>query len=174
MMNQNDEIRNTKGKSMSVSTIRAILCGVGDSTPERIRHLADLARLDETVDQIVEVATAHPNDEAWETVFDAVFGGEIDVRCNSVMSALGLEIPDYYDPDTTYKDDAMAWITAFRLVSKPLLAETMARNSGSSALRDIADRLAEIEREAWEIPDGQMAASQIGATRAAVAIMAAG
>ena len=50
----------------------------------------------------------------------------------------------------------------------------MARNSGSSALRDIADRLAEIEREAWEIPDGQMAASQIGATRAAVAIMAAG
>ena len=45
----------------------------------------------------------------WEVVYDVVFSDTI----NGAIIAMGLS-PSYYDPDTTYEEDARAYVSALR------------------------------------------------------------
>ena len=53
-------------------------------------------------------------DEDWNEVYDEVFGGIIGETAKEIFSETNMEQPSYYDPDTTYKEDVMAWAEPVR------------------------------------------------------------
>ena len=52
-----------------------------------------------------------PRHDIWERVFDAVFEGGISGKVISLSGRIGQSF-DWYDPDTTYEEDATAFINA--------------------------------------------------------------
>lgn len=52
-------------------------------------------------------------DDAWHVVFKAIFSGQFVSDTRKHLENLGLEV-DYYDPDTSYKDDIMAYLDFLR------------------------------------------------------------
>jgi hypothetical protein len=64
-------------------------------------------------------------DADWESFYHRVFGVEpqkYKQRAKDTLAAIGWSHPDYYDPDTSYKDDVLAWVGAFEDVFKELEA----------------------------------------------------
>lgn len=55
----------------------------------------------------------------WESRYDAIFANAPRIR--ALMSELSLGPLDYYDPDTTYEEDAGAYVSALRSQLKPAL-----------------------------------------------------
>ncbi len=58
--------------------------------------------------KIVETARQQ-ND--WRTAFDLVFSTPVSRTASSLIARLNLEF-DYYDPDTSYEEDVLAYTTA--------------------------------------------------------------
>ena len=44
------------------------------------------------------------SDMSWESKYDLIFSEEISRKFSSIARGF-----DYYDPDTTYEEDVMAW-----------------------------------------------------------------
>jgi hypothetical protein len=56
----------------------------------------------------------------WEKVFDAVFQGGVCKRACAIAHKLNT-ILDYYDPDTTYQEDAQAFIRGLEELCRRLI-----------------------------------------------------
>ena len=56
--------------------------------------------------------TADGNEEPWREAYDVVFGGALGAIRDHVFDGIGLQHPDYYDPDTSYEEDVTAWLDA--------------------------------------------------------------
>lgn len=84
--------------------------------------LDDLRDLKSILD--AETSRLLPKDEAdWESFYHRVFGAEpqkYKQRAKDTLAAIGWSYLDYYDPDTSYKDDVLAWVGAFEEVFKEL------------------------------------------------------
>lgn len=65
-----------------------------------------------TIESMVDTATGYItpewNDDDWEHLYHFVFSDKISGVVRSVVPDF-----DWYDPDTTYEEDVMAWIGAF-------------------------------------------------------------
>lgn len=66
------------------------------------------------------------DDTSWKEFYDRCFGD--DPRCwidrvRSALRTMDREFPAYYNPDTTYQEDAMAWYTALNEMLAEFTAE---------------------------------------------------
>lgn len=52
-------------------------------------------------------------DLSWKEKYDLIFCDELSGKCFDLAKKLGEKI-DYYDPDTTYEKDVMAFVEAIR------------------------------------------------------------
>lgn len=60
------------------------------------------------VNAATEHITPEWNDNDWERLYHFVFSDKISGAVSSIVPDF-----DWYDPDTTYEEDVMAWIMAF-------------------------------------------------------------
>ncbi|PZR54614.1 MAG: hypothetical protein DI537_54850 [Stutzerimonas stutzeri] len=60
-----------------------------------------------------------PYEDIWEKVFDAVFEGGISRKVIGLASKIGMSF-DWYDPDTTYEEDATAFINELHSFARGL------------------------------------------------------
>jgi hypothetical protein len=94
-----------------------------DANPELGRRtlIQELTLFDADLKQRVTAAGDNYSSEAWEKLYDEIFG-DLQVQRNRIFGLLDLRTPDYYDPDTTYGADGTAWVNAHLEVSTPFLA----------------------------------------------------
>ena len=54
------------------------------------------------------------DDFQYKILYDRLFEGDdcLAVQVRTVLADMGRTLPDYYDPDTTYKEDSVAYINA--------------------------------------------------------------
>ncbi len=52
------------------------------------------------------------SDLEWETKYDLIFSNHISVRLRNIAEGLGFEVK-YYDPDTSYQADVIAFVDAY-------------------------------------------------------------
>lgn len=71
----------------------------------KVCNYTEFISLTEQVGSLIEKANLR--ELSWEEVFDKVFSEDISVH----IRGLGLS-PDYYDPDTSYKEDVLAYYNA--------------------------------------------------------------
>ncbi|WP_327210976.1 hypothetical protein [Rhizobium leguminosarum] len=77
------------------------------------------ATIEAAVEDAYAAARMAPGDDGdhhWRQVYDLLFDRDGDRLARQVyflLSQMEREFPDYYDPDTTYQEDAQAWISAF-------------------------------------------------------------
>lgn len=87
--------------------------------PKRSKWLDELVEKNKLVQALMGAARAdcavggdeHEEDVIWNTVYDAVFSETISRRVYTLISKLSLRF-DYYDPDTTYREDVTAFANA--------------------------------------------------------------
>lgn len=62
----------------------------------------------------VENADGEPYKDLYEFLYDLLFDGDdcIAHQVRTVLADMERTFPDYYDPDTTYKEDALAYMGA--------------------------------------------------------------
>ena len=60
----------------------------------------------------------------WETRYDRVFAGAPRIR--ELLRELGMPVLTYYDPDSSYEEDTMAYVSALREQVAPALEERAA------------------------------------------------
>lgn len=84
----------------------------GDSVDEirRRKLLAELGTISQYATSLKDAAQSETD---WEKVFDEVFSDAVSKRVAQIARDLNISF-DYYDPDTSYKEDATAFIDALR------------------------------------------------------------
>lgn len=73
-------------------------------------------QFDKTVAALAEVceqARAQGTEQAWKLAFGLVFSDHGSGRVRAVLGALNIDF-DYYDPDTSYEEDVLAYVTALQ------------------------------------------------------------
>lgn len=73
--------------------------------------------------EVVETARKTDDEQTWKLAFDLVFSDNGAGRVRRILEALGLELT-YHDPDTSYEEDAVAFVGALQDLHrqvKPLL-----------------------------------------------------
>lgn len=138
-----------------------------DDQIERTRHLCDLAALDATLTAAAQAAGG--DHESWEAIYYGVFGGNLDQECTRLFGRLGMRMPDYHDPDTTYQADATAWIEAFREVVRPVL-EPIRERGTDRAMRRMAQTLKRMSDEVAD--DHPSVSAHLDRARAAAEVAA--
>lgn len=111
------------------AALRAFAAEGGYSIVETPKHPMSEA-LDDLRDlkSILDAETGHllqKEGADWGGFYDRVFGAEpqkYKPRAMATLAAIGWSHPDYHDPDTSYKDDVLAWVGAFEEVFKELEA----------------------------------------------------
>lgn len=84
------------------------------------RSLKRMRKIGRMIDRLVEAVRTDDDgrEEDWQLIFNAIFSMDnpdrLTNRTRKALEVAGLSFPDYYDPDTTYQEDATAWIAAFR------------------------------------------------------------
>lgn len=68
--------------------------------------IADFAHHVERANRIIAAENL-----SWEEKYDLIFCKELSIKCFEIAKSLGEKI-DYYDPDTSYQEDAEAFISA--------------------------------------------------------------
>jgi hypothetical protein len=68
----------------------------------------EISNLNDTVQNHIKVAEST---EDWETAYDLIFNEYCSRRFFNLVKQLGMGF-DYYDPDTTYEEDARAFANA--------------------------------------------------------------
>lgn len=64
--------------------------------------------------QVIRANTiVEADDLTWEEKYDLIFSDELSGKCFDIAKKLDDKI-DYYDPDTTYEKDVMAFVEAIR------------------------------------------------------------
>jgi len=83
------------------------------ATPD-FRRLDTIAKIT-AFDSLCEVTfiMASTGDD-WIEIYDEIFGGSIGKAAETILEEAGLRAPEYCDPDTTYREDALAWATTIR------------------------------------------------------------
>lgn len=73
-------------------------------------RLAESARMARAA---IERAESAPSDldDPWSVAYDEIFSDQISARAYQALSDLGARL-DYYDPDSSYEDDARAFADA--------------------------------------------------------------
>jgi hypothetical protein len=88
----------------------AMFTGVRGDVRQRERLINELLGLYSYCHDLELAAHADGDSDAeWEKVFNAVFEGGVSRRVQKIASELGIGF-DWYDPDTTYEEDARAFI----------------------------------------------------------------
>lgn len=77
-------------------------------------------RTAEKLNRAVAIAQLEDTEDAWETVYDLVFSKNGNRVINKCLNALDVSFADYYDPDTSYQEDVMAYIDALNRTTKKL------------------------------------------------------
>lgn len=68
-----------------------------------------LKKLQETIDRAYDkVVESECSEEAWEALYHFVFSDRVSHKICEILPSF-----DWFDPDTTYEEDVMAWIMAF-------------------------------------------------------------
>lgn len=62
---------------------------------------------------VCEQARAQGDEEAWKLAYAVVFSDQGSGRVRAVLDALNIGF-DYYDPDTSYEEDVMAYVKALQ------------------------------------------------------------
>lgn len=62
---------------------------------------------------IINANNAGNPDSYWKIIYGSLFGGSIGNEARANLEVLGISL-DWDDPDTSYQEDAEAWIEAFR------------------------------------------------------------
>lgn len=84
------------------------------------RCLKKLRKIEAFLDRLmaaVRMDDVSDREHDWELIYDKIFSREPDdikMRTQRALEIAGFSFPDYYDPDTSYEEDARAWIDAFR------------------------------------------------------------
>ncbi|MCZ7862535.1 hypothetical protein O9X98_14265 [Agrobacterium salinitolerans] len=111
------------------TAVRVFASEGGYSIVETPRHPMSLAL--EDLHDLKSILDAETNrllqkeDSDWKSFHDRAFGDEAQNykrRAKDTLSSIGWSHPSYYDPDTGYRDDALAWVRAFEEVLSELEA----------------------------------------------------
>jgi hypothetical protein len=95
----------------------------------------------ETAENAVGSLEETEGDWHYQTFFNELFEGDncFAAEVRDVLHGMDRRFPDYYDPDTTYKEDSLAWIRALDEliveVRKEVGAEEKEQSNFSYALR---------------------------------------
>lgn len=74
--------------------------------------LCELKSIQEAVGNIVSHAWGRHkkgDDRPWKLAYDLIFNQNVSSRAFNLMSENGIDYSDYYDPDTSYQDDVLAF-----------------------------------------------------------------
>lgn len=69
-------------------------------------------RTAEKLNRAVTIAQLEDTDDAWETAYDLVFSKTGNRVISQCLAALDVSFADYYDPDTSYQEDVLAYVEA--------------------------------------------------------------
>jgi hypothetical protein len=81
-------------------------------TTTKLQLLSDIEEIEKIID----------SDCDWEYKYDRVFGYTKNIRV--LLDELNI-LFDYYDPDTSYEEDVMAYIRALRSVKENLIKDPL-------------------------------------------------
>ena len=159
-----------------MTIVTMLIAGIGDAGPRRLRAVADLAALSETLRAAEAAAGPVGGDgesQDWETIFQAVFGGELRRNQERLFDQAGISFPEWNDPNASYGSDAKAWLDAYHGVVDPLLDTIRSWGPADADLAAIAGELHDLGRRASASENGALAAVHIARARAAVETLAA-
>ena len=74
-------------------------------------RIQDLINHTNYLSSIVQVAQLEDNYACWEVAYNLVFSDDGSKRIRQMLNELNLSF-DYYDPDTSYKEDVLAYTNA--------------------------------------------------------------
>ena len=94
-----------------MSAIKGITSALATPDFKRLDTISKIAAFDSVCSVAFNMAG---NDEDWSAVYDEVFGGSIGKAAETILVETGLRPPEYHDPDTTYREDVLAWATPIR------------------------------------------------------------
>lgn len=94
-----------------MSAIKGITSALATPDFRRLDTISKIAAFDSVCGVAFNMAGT---DEEWSEVYDEVFGGNIGQAAEIILDETGMKAPEYYDPDTTYREDALAWATPIR------------------------------------------------------------
>ncbi len=102
-----------------MSEVNRLIADQIRTDPKRSKWLNELVEKNKFVQSLLSAARAdcavsdgeHEEDVIWHTVYDAVFSESVSRRVFTLISKLSLRF-EYYDPDTTYREDVMAFANA--------------------------------------------------------------
>lgn len=89
-----------------------------------VRMLKEALSLIETADSLAS-AGGDNDDEQWSVVHGLVFSEFVSRRLELVLRDLGISL-DYYDPDTSYQEDVVAYVSALNELA-PRLQKVLGR-----------------------------------------------
>jgi len=99
-----------------MSALNRVIRNSNKSNPDVAAAISEIVALDEYCQSLYQAAIedeADPEcDEVWERVFDAVFNSEVSQKVLRLSRNIPGTAFDWYDPDTTYEEDATAFINA--------------------------------------------------------------
>ena len=94
-----------------MSVIKGYVSALDTADYRRLDTLQKIQAFDNVVGIVLNTATT---EEEWNAVYDEVFGGKIGDAAKAILTETGMAQPDYYDPDTTYREDVLAWAGPMR------------------------------------------------------------
>ena len=96
-----------------MSAIKGITSALATPDFKRLDTISKIAAFDSVCGVAFNMAG---NDEDWSAVYDEVFGGNIGKAAETILVETGLRPPEYDDPDTTYREDVLAWAGPIRKI----------------------------------------------------------
>lgn len=94
-----------------MSAIKGITAALATPDFKRLDTLSKIAAFDSVCGVAFNTASS---EEDWSDVYDEVFSGNIGKAAETIRTETGLVAPEYYDPDTSYREDALAWAAPTR------------------------------------------------------------
>ena len=94
-----------------MSTIKGITSALATPDFKRLDTISKIAAFDSVCGIAFNTAG---NDDDWSAVYDEVFGGDIGKAAETILVETGLRPPEYDDPDTSYREDVLAWAAPIR------------------------------------------------------------
>lgn len=94
-----------------MSEIKGITSALATPDFKRLDTMDKIAAFDSVCGIAFNMAE---NDEHWSDIYDEVFGGNIGKAAEVIFVETGMRPAKYDDPDTTYREDALAWAKSVR------------------------------------------------------------
>lgn len=94
-----------------MSAIKGITSALATPDFKRLDTISKIAAFDSVCGVAFNTADG---DEDWSTIYDEVFSGSIGKAAEIIFDETGMDAPEYHDPDTTYREDSLAWASPVR------------------------------------------------------------